>query len=176
MSNLEMDAILANVFLKIQARLTTLPELKFIDQDMGQLEIDEPNDRSPVKFPCSLFDAVDIRYTDVSENVQQGEAILQVRLAMAAYSTATHYYTNDSHRLNALGYYNLEHSVNKLLHGWSDDQYFNPLSRVSAQTERRNDNIRVRVLRYAFGFRDNTAMKVTTTAPRPDLTVDITND
>ena len=171
MSDLIMDAILANVFLAVQARLATLPELKFIDQDLGQLEFDEKE--SPVKFPCALFDPIEIRYTDNSTNSQQGEAVLEVRLGVTAYAAATHYYANNSHKVNALGYYNLEHRVNKVLHGWSDDQYFNPLSRVSAKTERRKDNVRVRVLHYAFGFKDNTAMAVTTPTAAPDLAINI---
>jgi len=171
MSELTMDAILANVFLTVQARLATLPELKFIDQDMGQLEFDDSDQLCPVKFPCALFDPVEIRYTDNSEYSQQGESVLEVRLAVAAYTAATHYYQNDSHKINALGYFNLEHRVNQVLHGWSDERYFNPLSRIRAQTERRKDNVRVRVLRYAFGFVDNTAMKVRTPHPRPDLEV-----
>jgi hypothetical protein len=176
MSTITMDAILANVFLTVQNRLASLlldgvPELKFIDQDLGQLEFEESN--SPVKFPCALFDIVDTKYTDNSEDSQLSEGILEVRLGVAAYAAATHYYTNDSHRINALYYYNLEHRVNQLLHGWSDDQYFNPLSRVSAKTERRKDNVRVRVLHYAFGFTDDTAMAVYSQLPRPDLIVDI---
>lgn len=165
-----MDAILANVFLTVQARLATLPELAFIDQDLGQLDFDDEEQRSPVKFPCALFDPVEIRYTDNSEYSQQGEAVLEVRLGVAAYTAATHYYTKNSHKENALGYFNLEHRVNKVLHGWSDERYFNPLSRTGASTERRKDNVRVRILRYAFGFADNTAMKVpASTVARPDL-------
>jgi hypothetical protein len=170
MSELIMDAILANVFLKVQERLATLTELKFIDQDMGQLEFDD-KERSPVAFPCSLFDIVDIRYTDNSRSQQQGEAVLEVRLAVAAYTAATHYY-KDEHKANAIRYFNIEHRVNKALHGWSDDRYFNPLSRISAQTEKRQDNVRVRILRFAFGFVDNTAMAIPAqTIERPDLEI-----
>lgn len=172
-----MDAILANVFLTIQTRLATSPDLKFIDQDLGQLEIDELGDKmSPVAFPCALFDSIDIKYSDASEGLQLGEAILEVRLALTAYSAATHYYNNPSHKLNALEYYNVEHRVNKLLHDWSDDTYFNPLSRISAHTERRKDNVRVRVLRYSFGFKDVTAMEVRTSTTRPDIDFDIQDD
>jgi hypothetical protein len=176
MEELVMDAVLANIFLNVQNRLSELPELKFIDQDLGQLEIDEVGEReSPVAFPCSLFDIAEIRYTDNSFNSQQGEGILEVRLALLAYSAATHYYKDNKHKQNALAYYNIEHRVNKLLQGWSNSEYFNPLSRMSAQTERRKDNIRVRVLRYSFGFVENTAMAVPAqTIERPDLEIDMT--
>lgn len=106
MSTLTMQAILANVFLAVQTQLTTLPELLFIDQDLGQLEFDEKG--SPVKFPCSLFDICEIRYTDNSNDSQMAEAVLEVRLGLTAYAAATHYYTNNSHRINALEYFNLE--------------------------------------------------------------------
>lgn len=172
MNDDEMIAILGNVFLAIQGRLATLPELKFIDQDLGQLEIDEQGEReSPVAFPCALTDFIELRYTDNSKNQQQGEGVLEVRIALLAYTAATHYYKN-THKLKALGFWNVEHRVNKVLHGWSDDRYFNPLSRISSSTERRKDNIRVRVIRYNFGFVDNTAIPVPAqTVPRPDLEV-----
>lgn len=175
MSTLEMDAILANVFLAVQNRLAESDEMRFIDQDLGQLEIDEIGEReSPVAFPCALFDFVDVRYSDDSEYLQQGEAVLEVRIALLAYAAATHY-KSDKHIQNALKYYNIEHRINKLLHNWSDDRYFNPLSRISARTERRKDNIRVRVLTYSFGFRDNTATPVPAqTIDRPDLDLEIT--
>lgn len=165
----DMDAVLANVFLAVQKRLADLNLLDFIDQDLGQLDMDE--ERSPVKFPCGLLDICEIRYSDNIRNSQQGEAILELRLGLTAYAAATHYYTKDSHKTNALAYFNTEHTVNKALHGWSDDRWFNPLNRISSQTEKRKDNIRVRVLRYAFGFRDNTAMQVWTQAARPDMEI-----
>jgi hypothetical protein len=176
MSDIVMDAILANVFLAVQKRLATSEELKFIDQDLGQLEIDEVNEReSPVAFPCALFDIVDVRYTDDSYNRQEAEGTLEVRLALLAYSAATHYYKDDIHKVNALKYYNIEHRINKLLHGWSDDEYFNALSRVSARTERRKDNVRVRVLTFTFGFTDKTAMSIPVQViARPDLETQIT--
>lgn len=166
-----MDAILANVFLKVQERLASLAGLKFVDQDMGQLEFDE-GERSPVAFPCALFDMVDIRYTDNLRKSQLSEAVLEVRLAVNAYTAATHYYKQE-HKEKAISYFNLEHNVVMLLHGWSDDHYFNPLSRISAQTEKRQDNVRVRILRFAFGFSDNTAMDVYTPIERPDMELNV---
>jgi hypothetical protein len=182
MSAIDMDAILAMIFQTIQDRLATIKkagnvnQLRFIDQDLGQLEIDEIGTKeSPVAFPCSLIDLVDLRYTDNSRNSQQGEGILEVRLGLTAYAAATHYYQNPAHKTNALEYFNVEHRVNKALHGWSDDRFFTPLSRVGATTEKRKDNVRVRVLRYAFGFVDNTAMEVRTATVRPDIELDITD-
>jgi hypothetical protein len=140
---------------------------------LAQLEVDELGDKmSPVAFPCGLFDIVDITYTNGSRGLQLGEAVLELRLGLTAYSAATHYYQNPSHKLNALEYYNTEHRVNKALHSWSDDQYFNPLSRVRAQTEKRKDN--VRVLHYAFGFKDNTATEVRSSFAAPDIQTEIT--
>lgn len=168
-----MDSIQANIFLKVQDRLATgATGLAHIDQDLGQLEFYDK--KPPVKFPCGLLDLDDTEYSDAGENMQIADrAVLIVRLGLLAYGDTAHYAPEQFKQL-ALEYYNLEHRVNKLLHGWCDSQYFSPLARRKAYKEKRDDNLRVRVLRYEFAFRDNTAMAVpASTIVTPGLSVDI---
>jgi hypothetical protein len=154
------QAILANIFLTIQNQLqTAVPELKFIDLDTGQLEYKDANDRPAVLFPCVLFDVVDADYSDDAQNIQESEALLEVRIAVDPFTGSTNYFT-DTQKQNAINFFNIEHRVNLALHGWCDSQYFGPLTRRKARTERRKDNIRVRVLHYKFVFSDYTAMPV----------------
>src|SRR5438045_2520697 len=63
---------------------TTLPEIKWIDQDFGQLEMFEykPN----VSFPCALVDFVQANYSNLSENGQIGELMIQIRLGFTPFS------------------------------------------------------------------------------------------
>jgi hypothetical protein len=164
-----MNSILGSIFLAVQARLTTqVPALRWIDQDMGQLEV-YTGDRPPVAFPSSLLDIVSINYSDCDEGIQICQATLEVRLAVAAYAPSAHVHQL-SQKERALYYFDLEHEVNRVLHGWSTDGLFSPLTRASSQTEKREDNIRVRPLRYTFSFTDNTAVPLPAfTVPRPDL-------
>lgn len=166
-----MDAILANIFLTVQERLkTSLTDLKWIDQDLGQLEFYDK--RPAVDFPCALIDIDDSDYSDEGENSQIGEGILIVRLGLTVYNSANHL-TPTPYKEKAIDYYNLEHRVNSFLHGWCDSRYFSPLMRRKGFKEKRDDNLRVRVLRYVFAFRDSTAMEVPAfTVQKPDLEIE----
>ena len=167
-----MNSILANILLLVQERIhTEAPAIKWIDQDLGQLEFYTMG-QPPVLFPAVLLDFPDAQYSDMGENLQMAESVLEVRLAVAAYTPSAHVHSQ-AQKEKALEYYNVEHELNKVLHGWCDSRYFSPLSRTSAQTERREDNIRVRLLRYKFALQDNTAMTVAaSTVPRPALDLD----
>lgn len=168
------DAILANIFLSIQARLVAqCPELRFIDLDTGQLEYKDAQERPAVLLPCALFDFTDIRFTDASDGVQVAEdSTLQVRLGIDPFTQATHYFT-ETQIANAINFFNIEHRVNLALHTWCDGVYFGPLSRTNLKSERRNDKLRVRIMTYKFGYMDYTAMPIPAqTIPRPDMVIE----
>ena len=171
---LEMDAVLANIWLCIQAQLIAETDLNFIDLDTGQLEYTDKEMRPAVLLPCALIDFPDIDYESLSYNIQEGETILQVRVGVNPLTQATNYFT-DTQKANALNFFNLEHRINKLLHGWSNSQYFTPLRRIKMKTEGRNDKLRVRMLFYKFGFVDNTAVQVTTSIARPQFVLNTTD-
>jgi hypothetical protein len=167
-----MNSILANIFLEIQARiLAEVPEVKWIDQDLGQLEFYD-RERPPVLFPAVLIDIPSATYSDAGQYSQLAETTLEIRLAVAAYKQASHVHSLQ-HREKALEYYNIEHKLNQVLHGWSNSQFFSSLSRTGSITERREDNIRVRSLRYALTFSDSTAMPVTTSVPKPEMELSV---
>ena len=167
-----MNAVLANIWLNIQAQLATVPDLKFIDLDTGQLEYKDSQERPAVLLPCALFDVLDVDFESLSEGVQEGEAILQVRLGVNPLTQATNYFTN-TQKANALYFFNLEQLVHQALHGWCNSQYFTPLRRVKLRTEGRNDKLRVRVMQFKFTYLDNTATPVTTTIARPNLALTV---
>jgi hypothetical protein len=167
-----MDAILGNVFLAVQQRIVDqCPEIKWIDQDMGQLDFYN-GERPLVIFPAVVLDIVDLTYEELGLNTQICTAVLEVRLAVAAYVQAAQVHSQQ-HKERALEYYNIEHRLNKALHGWCDSQYFAPLIRRHVKTERRKDSLRIRPLRYEFAFTDDTTLPVRTTVPRPDANIDV---
>jgi hypothetical protein len=168
-----MDALLGNCWLTIQNQLATIPALKFIDLDTGQLEYKKEDERPAVLLPCALFDFVKIDYEDLSFNYQEGDFILQVRIGVNPYTHATQYFTA-TQKENALNFFNIEQSVYTSLQGFAS-QYFGPISRVSMQTEGRNDKLRVRILRFKGRYLDNTAVAAAALQPRPDMTVNLTN-
>jgi hypothetical protein len=58
------------------------------------------------------------------------------------------------------------------LHGWSPDGY-SRLLRRKVVTEKRNDDIRVRLSRYAISWTDRTATPATQSVARPGATIGI---
>ncbi|WPU98391.1 hypothetical protein SNE26_20405 [Mucilaginibacter sp. cycad4] len=167
MSTTQTDAILANVFLSVRDRLAAIPDLQFIGMDTGQLEWGEEN-ASPILFPCVLLGHININYTDNKKSIQQGDAELELLLAMATPGPGQ----SSEVESTVTDYFNLEHKINQALHGWCDQQYFNPMSRIRAKNKRRKrTDVRIRALRFGFGFVDDTAMQVGQTGPRPEMAI-----
>jgi hypothetical protein len=147
---------------------TSVPELKWIDQDFGQLETFEY--RPNVDFPCALIDFLQSSYSNGAELSQFGDLTISIRLGFAAFSSSA-----QAAPLNvkekALAYYALEQKVFKVLQGWQpvyeDENYTQPFIRMSAQTEQRisasgaqdASGLRVRVLMFNTTFEDQSAMK-----------------
>jgi len=168
-----MNALLGNIWLTIQTQLATITDLKFIDLDTGQLEYKDSQERPAVLLPCALFDFVKSDYTDLSLNVQEGDLLLEVRIGVNPFTQATQYFT-DTQKENALNFFNIEQEVYVALQGWAT-QYFGPMSRVSLTTERRNDKLRVRIMRFKFTYVDLTATQVTTQIGRPPFQLNTTD-
>jgi hypothetical protein len=171
----ETTSPFANLFLKVMDRLkTAVPELRYIDQDLGQLE--NYGDRPPVAWPCALLEVDEFDFSDVgSHNTQTCDGFLIVRLAVPAYSNSSNI-TPKNVTLKGLEYYALEQKIHEALHGWRADG-FSKLLRRKSKLEQRNDAIRVRVIPYAVSFEDETTKPVRTAVPRPDSTIgtDITS-
>lgn len=141
------------LFTAIQDRIKLqVPEIRFIEQDLGQLEFERP----PVVYPCALIDFTDWTFEDAGENLQFAQGSINIRLAFEAFST-THNITPDTFKNKALHYYDLEWKLYKSLQGWKPEKY-GYLLRTAAATEPREDNLRVRVLQFSCGFEDLSAM------------------
>ncbi len=159
----------ANLFQLLIAKLITdVPELRYIDQDLGQLENYEM--RPAVAWPCGLIDIEEFKYTDqLNFLAQVAEGIISIRLGMVKYTDSNNL-TPANIRENALQYYEIEHKVYKALHGWNPTGFGKLLRRASG-TERREDDIRVRIVKFAISFTDDSSKKVMTTVARPGAVV-----
>ena len=62
----------------VKEALKTVPDLRYTAEDWGQLDF---FNQPPVRFPCVLLDAEEVRYSDSGRGFQQGEASLTVRVA-----------------------------------------------------------------------------------------------
>ena len=149
-----MNSPFALMFIEISDRLKTMvPDLRYINQDIGQLEYYES--RPSVSFPCVLIDFEGFTFTEEGELSQIAEGDVKIRLAHAPFSDASNL-VPDVVRDKALTYYDIEWLVFKALHGWQGDS-FGALMRKSANTEKREDNYRVREIVFSTSFQDNSA-------------------
>lgn len=152
---LESTSPMANLYLKLLNRLKTkVPDLRYIDQDLGQLE--NYGLKPPVSWPCCLIDIEEFQFSDTAgANVQEAQGIISLRIGLVKYTDSNNL-VPDNIRPNALKYYEIEQQVYEALQGWEDDG-FSRLLRRGAGTERREDDIRVRVLKFAVSWQDDSA-------------------
>lgn len=149
-----MNSPFANYFLEIMSRIETeVPAIRYINQDLGQLE--EDTDRPSVTFPCALIDFDDFQYTDMSYNSQVGEGNVIIRVAHAPYSNSSNL-SPDAVKEKALQYYEHEQSVFEALQGWVSNP-FGAMTRIAQGNEKREDRLRVRYMIFKVSYQDNSA-------------------
>jgi hypothetical protein len=142
------------LFEQVQVRIQNeCTSIRFIDEDKGQL--DHYQVKPAVSFPCVLMD-MDFDFTDIGDNVQEAQGQLVIRLAYPPYSSANNIQLDNTLREKAISYFALEYELYTALQGWQPDG-FSYLCRRKATTERREDNIRVREIRFDVEFTDYTA-------------------
>ena len=152
------DALVERLKLKV-------PSLRYIEQDLGQLENYEI--RPAVTWPCSLIDIDEIKFSEAGNHlIQIGEGIISIRTGMVKYTDSNNLVTAEI-RKNALQYYEVDQEVYIALHGWAPPG-FSKLIRVYNGKEGREDDIRVRISRFSYVYTDDSAKKATTSVPRPD--------
>ena len=153
------------IFKSIKAKLKDIPELKWIDHDFGQLELEHP----PVIYPCALIDVPNILWENSSELEQQGDTTVTIRLGFKVYDR-TNTAAPTSMQERAAEHFAIIKKVFKAIHGHEDEEAnFNTLLRNSML---RGKSIDPRV--YTLGF--STALFETTqqeTVKKEDLSLKV---
>src|SRR3954470_4452030 len=146
-----MNSPFANIFMALQQRIhSQVPAVTYIDQDLGQLKT---TTRPPVSWPCVLIDFEDFTFGNMGDNVQTAKGTVVLRLGFAPFSNSAQF-TPASYLQQAISYYDLEWTLHKALPGWSPSDDLGSLNRIATGTQKRNDNYRVRELRYSIAFED----------------------
>jgi hypothetical protein len=168
---MELKSFFAQLFISLQTKiLADLPEIKWVDQDLGQLESYEV--RPPVLFPCVLIDFDNTTFDQMQQDRQAGNCSFTLRLGFPAFSPA-HSAAPESAKEKALQYYEIENRLYALVQGFDADGIMQPATRVSVQTERREeDSLRVRVMTFTTAFEDSTAVDILDQGSRPDLEIE----
>lgn len=150
-----------------------VPEIRFTDQDLGQLEAYEI--RPAVSFPCCLIELEQFQFSEANNfKIQIAEGVVSFRLGLVKYTDSNNL-TPKNTRVNALQYYEIEQKVYKAFHGWAPPGFSKFLRRV-AGTEKREDDIRVRAIRFATSYTDTSAVDETIKVPRPNAKINTNGD
>jgi hypothetical protein len=150
-----MTSGFALTYLSLQEHLQNeMPELVWIDQDLGQLETGDQ--RPAISFPAVLIDFDSVQYSNLSQYVQWVDFNISIRLAFAPYASANNHAPTAS-KEHALEYYDVEERLYIALAGFTANDTIQPLVRVRAVTERREDTYRVRHIIFTTAAEDRTA-------------------
>jgi len=149
------------IFTEVLSLLSQVPELRFVGEDWGQLNFEQP----PVNFPCALVDLFEIDYSDAGKNLQKADAKLTISIADIRYDGITAF---NPAKVNeqAFAIFGIIEKVNALLHGYGNE-YHSKFSRKKVMKVEREDSIREFRMIYEFRFEDETAMPELTKHPVP---------
>lgn len=150
------------LYTEIMTRLLReVPEIKYIDQDLGQLDYYNGS-RPPVGFPAVLIDFSEATFEELGvNNVQLATVTVNIRLAFTPYTSANNLQIG-SFAEDALEFYELENKIHKALQGHNLTDDFRELYRMNAVTEKRDDAMRVRNIAYGVGFEDDSTIELDT--------------
>ncbi len=155
----------ANLYESIAERLKLkATSIRYIDQDLGQLE--NYGLRPAVSFPCVLIDVDEFEFSDMGNDPRQlGDGFVIIRLGEAAWSSSAKF-SPAGVREKALQYYEYEQEIYKALHNWSPEG-FSRMLRRKLRTEKREDDIRVRIMAFQLSYTDSSAVKSKTQIEKP---------
>ncbi len=149
-----MDYFFSKILLDLQNRISTeVPEIQFIDQDLGQLGQVGENGRLPLAFPAVLIDFPNTDYSELSTSAQLGNVPITFQLIFDNYSQTWHKAPEEV-KAKGLEYLDIEQRLHNCINGWYLN-YFTPLIRTNVKGQNNNDiGLRVRQLIYTTSYED----------------------
>jgi hypothetical protein len=131
-----MESPLANLFLAIQDRiLDQVPEIKYIDQNLGQYMPEEF--RKQMLFPCVLIDFPNTNFSEMQGNNQLGELTIVATLFHDIWNN-TSSITPIEIKQSGLKYLEIDQKLFMALQGWNPD-FCQPLIRLNAKSHNSNE-------------------------------------
>jgi hypothetical protein len=140
----------------VQTKLATIPALKYIDEDWGQMDSYSPN--PPAKFPCGLIDITSMNFSNIGKdntadpiNRQMGEGTVTFIIADLKLSNTSHR-APQSQKDNAWSIWTIIDDLHKKVHGWKPIDNSGALMRTGLKRIRRDDGIQEYQITYSIGF------------------------
>jgi hypothetical protein len=143
------------VLKSIQDILTTIPELKYIDEDWGQLDDYSPN--PPTQFPLALIDIGSLQFSDIGRDATASPQNRQMATGTIVISIANLKLSNTSARApqsqknNAWSIWDIVQSVHEKLHGVKVESSAGAMMRTAMRKVKRDDGIQEYEITYTIG-------------------------
>lgn len=147
-----MESPFAKLYLDLQAHIkASVPEITYIEQDLGQLGSDDP--RKMMAFPGVLIDFPSTPFNNLQGKSQLALPTISITLVMNPYSQTYNLAPSNVKDLG-LQYLELEQQLVIAVQKWESD-YCESLVRTNATGHNRNDlGLRVRELTFTTEFED----------------------
>ncbi len=142
----------ATTFTEITERIESLPDFKWVDLEQGQLDVTD--EQQAFDYPACFIGIEDIPWkTAAGRYIQQGDLLLNVRVAWKTYEET---FKGSSNKAGALAKLGLLTTVFVKLQGF-EGTYFNQLTRVRTFREKRTDGLDVYNIQFLCSITDNSA-------------------
>jgi hypothetical protein len=140
------------IYEKILARLQEVDGLKYIDLQMGQLEMDKP----PVSWPCALIDIALTNCEDIGGGIQLCKCVITIVLGFSTSIDQTASIYPEERRALNMQYFKVINDVYKQLQGYYDNE-IDRLSRRSLSNDLKKDTFKVSFMPFETEFQDLSA-------------------
>lgn len=132
-----------NLYSKTLERLQQqVPELAWIDLELGQMDNLSGEKPPPVNFPCALIEIAYPQTEDVNRCDQLCTVRMEIRVAFDGWTDQTDSTTPTDRLEQSLAKLDTVGRVYRAIQGWADDN-FNPWSRTAQTPEKRYDGYKV---------------------------------
>jgi len=148
-----IESVFSRLLLDLQNQIAAVcPDIKMVDRYLGQ---DQTDMKPALAYPAALVDIDTTDYSDMGELSQYADCTLSIRLFTDNYSSGMQKAPQKAREMQMRDF-ELEKRIVDAIHGWApEDGYTEPLVRVSARTDNRNDiGLRVRTLTFRTAFED----------------------
>lgn len=148
--------MITDILKNLQTVLATIPELKYIDQNWGQLDDYSPN--PPTQFPLVLIDVGTMQYNDIGrdrysnpQNRQMGNGTIVLNIANLKL-TNTSFMAPQQHKNDAWNIFNIIELVHEKLHGICPQGASSSLLRTNMRKIKRDDGIQEFEITYTIAL------------------------
>lgn len=147
-----VESPFGKIFLELQERIKTeVPEVVYIEQDLGQLGTEDP--RKYMSFPGVLIDFPSTPFSNLQGKNQLGAPVISVTLVLDNYNQTWQDAPLEV-RKAGLNYLEIEQRLFIAVQSWESD-FCEALIRTAATGHNRNDvGLRVRELTFTSEFED----------------------